>query len=97
MHNINPKAPDNLNLLEKLKNADKDSNVDPVLEGMWYTYVKELNTSDNTNSENPLVDADLKNLERIKKSELDNKINTDEVLSAINSSKTTKLLAWIPN
>ena len=46
------------------KNADKDSNVDPVSEGMWYTYFRELNTSDTTNRENPLVDAYLPNLEK---------------------------------
>ena len=48
-------------------------------------------------SENPLVDADLPKLEIIKKnSELDYQMNTNEVLSAINLSKTTKVLACIP-
>ena len=46
------------------KNADKDSNVNPVSEDRWYTYFKELDTSYNTSSENPLVDADLPNLEK---------------------------------
>ena len=65
LNDNNPKA--YKSLLGKLKNADKDSNVDPVSEDMWYTYFKELNTSDNTNIENPLVDTDLPNLDNIKK------------------------------